>query len=163
MEELENLLRSRDIEFNALDRTVMCFPHIMHICVTHVIESFTDADLTAVAEAWVDAFPDDEDREAYAEAVRSDPVAMGRDIVKVIRASGLRRDEFLDIVRTGNLKNWFKAPTGESEQIPELELLCDVKSRWDSTYAMINRLRALRLVRINRRGILLTDLQQHDI
>ncbi|KAF9239469.1 ribonuclease H-like domain-containing protein [Melanogaster broomeanus] len=52
---------------------------------------------------------------------------------------------FMDTVKTGNLKNWFKGPAGEAERVPELELLRDIASRWDSTYAMLNRLRALRL------------------
>jgi hypothetical protein len=146
MQELETLLRARDVEFDALDRLVMCFPHVMHICTTHVIKSFTDDELTAIANTWIGVFPDEDEREAYVEAVRLDPITMGRDIVRVIRASGLRRDEFMDTVKTGNMKNWFKGPTGEAEQVPELELLRDVKTRWDSTYAMINRLCALRLV-----------------
>lgn len=147
MYELEVLLRERDVEFDALDRLVMCFPHIMHICVTHVTQGFTDTDFASIAEAWIDAFPDGEEREAYADAVRSHPISIGRDVIRVIRASGLRRDDFVDTVKTGNIKGWFKGVMGDAVQVPELELLRDVKTRWDSTYAMINRLRALRLVR----------------
>lgn len=146
MQELEILLRMRDVEFSAADRLVMCFPHVMHICVTHVTKSFTDLDDTSVSEAWMDAFPGEEEREAYADAVSSDPIALGRSMVRIIRASGLRRDEFMDIVKTGNSKKWFKDPNGNIQLVPELELLRDVKTRWDSTYAMINRLRALRPV-----------------
>ncbi|KAF8838000.1 hypothetical protein BDN67DRAFT_982860, partial [Paxillus ammoniavirescens] len=145
IQELETLLHACDVEFDALDCLVMCFPHVMHICTTHIIKSFTDNELTTIADAWIGVFPDGDKHEAYVEAVRLDPITMGRDIVRVIRASGLHHDEFLDTVKTGNMKNWFKGPTGEAEQVPELELLHDVKTHWDSTYAMINRLRALRL------------------
>lgn len=147
LQELATMLRARDVEFDdALDRRIMCFPHIMHICVTHIIRDFTDTALANITEAWIDAIADGAERQAYAEAVASDPVALGCTIVRVIRTSGQRHDEFIDTIKTGNAKNWFKGPTGEAVCVPELELLCDADTRWDSTYAMLNRLRALRPV-----------------
>ena len=144
MKELETLLCTRDVEFDALDCLVMCFPHIIHICVTHVLKSFTDAELTAVADAWIGAFPDEEEREAYAEAVGSDPMEKCHDLIWNIHASGFRRDEFMDTIRTGNVKNWFKSDDGEPVQVPELELLRDSKMCWDSCcLPMANRFRAL--------------------
>ncbi|KIK75625.1 hypothetical protein PAXRUDRAFT_172228 [Paxillus rubicundulus Ve08.2h10] len=145
MQELETLLHVHDIEFDTLDRLVMCFLHVMHICMTHVIKSFTDNELTTIADAWIGVFPDKDKHKAYVEAVRLDPITMGHDIVQVIQVSSLRHDEFLDTVKTGNMKNWFKGPMGEAEQVPKLELLHDVRMRWDSTYAMINHLCALHL------------------
>ncbi|KIK76144.1 hypothetical protein PAXRUDRAFT_170763 [Paxillus rubicundulus Ve08.2h10] len=145
MQKLETLLHMHDIEFDTLDCLVMCFPHVMHICMTHVIKSFTDDELTSIANTWIGVFPDEDEHKAYVEAVRLDPITMGHDIVWIIQASGLHRDEFLDTVKTGNMKNWFKGPMGEAEQVPGLELLHDVKTHWDSTYAMINRLHALHL------------------
>jgi hypothetical protein len=118
----------------------------MHICVTHVVEGFTDTDPITISEAWTDAFPDDEACKAYAEAIRLDPIEMGRNTVRAVRVSGLCRDDFMDTVKTGNIKGWFKSPAGEAQQVPKLELLCDVRMRWDSTYTMINRLRTLRPV-----------------
>lgn len=80
-------------------------------------------------------------------AVRSGPIArMCCTTVRVIRASGLRCNEFRDIIQIRNEKSWFNGPAGKVEHVPELELLCDVDTRWDSTFAMINRLRALRPV-----------------
>ena len=81
-------------------------------------------DLTKIAEAWVDCFDDDTvDKEKYLEAVKKNPVALGRDIVRAIHASGLRRDEFDKIIVTGNLQQWFKSPSGEVVQLPEAQLL----------------------------------------
>ena len=40
----------------------------------------------------------------YIEAVRSDPIARGHDIIRAIRASGLRREEFMNTIKTGNLE-----------------------------------------------------------
>ncbi|KIJ12676.1 hypothetical protein PAXINDRAFT_82462, partial [Paxillus involutus ATCC 200175] len=80
MQELETLLHAHDIEFDALDHLVMCFSHVMHICMTHIIKSFTDDELTTIADAWIGVFPDEDEREAYVEAVRLDPITMGHDI-----------------------------------------------------------------------------------
>jgi hypothetical protein len=147
MKNLEQLLAERELplEFDASDRRIMCFPHMMNICVQHLNDEISDPDFARLAEAWADAFDDSAvDKAFYLEAVKKNPVGLGRTIVRAIRASGLRRDEFLNVIRTGNLQEWFKAPSGEVEQIPELQLLRDVKTRWDSIYFMINRLRVLR-------------------
>ena len=148
MEHLEKLLVTRELplEFDAKDRRIMCFPHIINICVQHVVEEFSAPDLEKVAQAWVDCFDDNVvDKEKYLEAVERNPVALGRDIVRAIRASGLQRDEFDKIVVTGNLQQWFRSPAGEVVQLPEAQLLRDVKTRWDSIFYMLNRLLALRL------------------
>lgn len=148
MKHLEELLAERELplEFQAQDRRIMCFPHVINICVQHVLDSFSDPDLEKVALAWVDAFDDDAvDKDLYIEAVKKNPLVLGRVIVRVIRASGLRRDEFSIAVKTGNLQAWFKTPAGETVVVPETQLLRDVRTRWDSTYFMVNRLRALRL------------------
>lgn len=114
---------------------------------------------SVLSNAWLDAFPDAQERNMCVKALRSNPIALGRNIVCIIRASGLHHDKFMDIIKTGNSKNWFKGPTGDAEQVPELELLRDVKTRWDSTYAMLNRLRALHLVcNIICVGIILTSI-----
>lgn len=145
MQKLEALLAERDIEFDAQDRQIRCFPHIIHICVKHVMDSFSASTFEEIAHTWVDAFVDRADRERYAAAVKKDPIKMGRSIVIAIRASGLRRDDFFDTVRLGNSRNWLK-PGDLLEQVPEHELKRDSETRWDSTYSMIDRLLEMRLV-----------------
>ena len=148
MEHLQKLLVACELplEFDANDRRIMCFPHIINICVKHVVDEFSAPNLKAIAEAWVDCFDDDVvDKAKYLAAVKKDPVALGRNIVRAIHASGLRCDEFDKMVLTGNLQQWFKSPAGEVVQLPEAQLLRDVKTRWDSIYYMLNRLLALRL------------------
>ena len=49
----------------------------------------------------------------------------------------------MEVVKTGNAKQWFKSPLNELVTVPEVKLLCDVCTRWDSTYFMINRLQAM--------------------
>ena len=126
MEHLEKLLKTHELplEFGAQDRKVMCFPHVTNICVQHIVEEFSAPDLEKIANAWVDCFGDDViDKEKYLEAVKKNLVALGHDVVCIIRASGLRRDEFDKIIVTGNLQQWFKSPAGTVVQIPEVQLL----------------------------------------
>ena len=68
------------------------------------------------------------------------------DVIQVICALGLCHDEFMDTIKTGNLKGWFKGPTGKVERVPKLELLHDSKSCWDSSCVMANHAWGLCLV-----------------
>src|ERR1700710_1716500 len=61
MQELRRLLGEREIEFNARDRRIMCFPHIINICVKHVLDAFSGMDPADLADAFVDASADDRD------------------------------------------------------------------------------------------------------
>ena len=85
------------------------------------------------------------DKKKYLEAMKRNPLGLGRDIVHTICASSLRCDKFDKIVVTGNLQQWFKSPAGEVVQLPEAQLLRDVKTRWDSIFYMLNHLLALHL------------------
>lgn len=81
MQELKQLLCLQEVEFNALDHLIMCFPHIMHIFVTHIIQSFTDAEFTTISEAWIDAFSNRAEHNVYAQGVKLDPIGMGHTLL----------------------------------------------------------------------------------
>lgn len=150
MRELGILLAARDIPFDAVDRRIPCFPHIINICVSHTIKAYTTADFSHVAPTWVDFLGNVVVKEEYVQALATDPIATGRDIIRIIRASGQRRKGFHDTIINRNSNQWY---TGNTTQVPVVELLRDVKTRWDSTFFMINRLRALRLVSCHHRTI----------
>ena len=85
MDEIEKRLRARDIEFDALDRKVMCFPHVVNLSSGRVIEGLTKV---------LDDDPEDWEppaiistNQSYADAVARDPIALGRAVVRAIRAS----------------------------------------------------------------------------
>lgn len=149
MTELAALLYSRDINFDAQDRRIMCFPHIINICSQHVISKFTNIELANATEATpVILAPNNATRQSFNNAVSCDPIALGRNTVRVLRSSGQRRDTFDDIIKDGNDKGWF-GKTGNPPvniQLRPLQLLRDVKTRWDSVYFMIKRLREMRPV-----------------
>ena len=109
MEELEILLREREIPFNAKEQRVMCFPHIVNIICQHVIAKMSGSPL-----------PEDEDDDEEEDqsntnhdpppntntntrtaAYARDPIARCRKIVVAIRSSGQRRDKFESWIKTG--------------------------------------------------------------
>jgi hypothetical protein len=143
IKEIDRHLQEREIRFDAQDRTIMCFPHVVNLSSGRVIEGLTISELEDVTEDWQP--PPLLSEQSYADAVARDPIALGRAVVRVIRASGARREAFGNIITTGNAKNWFR--DGEKTiQVKPLQLLRDVSTRWDSVYYMINRLCEMRPV-----------------
>jgi hypothetical protein len=76
MEHLEILLHLCDIDFNHMDRCIMCFPHVINICCQHVISKFTNLDLVDTPEL-TELSLDPVSAQSYDDAVRCDPVACG--------------------------------------------------------------------------------------
>ena len=146
LEEYGNLVRTtRELTFDHENNRIMCFPHVINVCSTHVIEGFTNLDLV---DNEFDPLlpPRDPDCQDYEEAVTRDPIALCRSIIRAVRASGQRLDHFASIIRDGNEKGWFISPNRQIIKVPQLQLLRDVKTRWDSIYFMIRRCREMRPV-----------------
>lgn len=179
---LANLLVSeRDMVYDSSQHRIMCFPHIVHICVTHVLKRYRSSreepaddemdeheDLGAAilaAESMEDDFdaldgsddeelanipegpPSDEFEQSYDEALRRKPLELVRAIVRAIRSSSQCWEFLQQVISDGNKSGRFKDATGETTKIPLLHLLLDVKTRWDSTYLMIERFLTARSVR----------------
>jgi hypothetical protein len=139
MDELAKLLHALNIPFDSVDRRIMCFLHVINICCQHVISQFTNIELSES----IDEFISEElsylpHLQTFEDAVKHDPVAMGCNIVRVLWSSGQRRDTFDQLISDGNKKGWFT--------VDQLQLLRDVKTRWDSIYFMLRRLRELQPV-----------------
>jgi len=113
-----------------------------------MIDSITNIDFADTAVEFVAMIPSaDPDKQSFEEAVKRDPIALGRAVVRSIRASGQRRQNFEETIKDGNDKHWFGADAnGKHVVVPSLQLLRDVKTRWDSVYGMISRLREMRPV-----------------
>jgi hypothetical protein len=139
MEELGKLLHVRDIPFDGCDRKIMCFAHVINICCQHVIGEFTNIELSESVDDFVaEELACHPDHQTFEDAVKRDPVTLGRNIMRVLRSSSSRRDAFDQHIRDGNEKGWF--------DVGQLQLLRDVKMRWDSVYYMLRRLRELQPV-----------------
>ena len=63
------------------------------------------------------------DIQTFPEAVQWDPIALGRVVVRAIRASGQRQDHFLSVIRDGNVKKHFLLGNQVEVVVPELQLL----------------------------------------
>jgi hypothetical protein len=148
MEELAKRLAIRDIPFHLAHRRIMCFPHIINICTQHILEAFSKSnpqELHAMFAA-EDLFLDPAEKDRYLAAVIRRPSNLGQETIHSICASGLRRDQFADMVKAGNARGWVHDLAGHPIQVPQKELIHDVVTRWDSTYYMLNCLRILRPV-----------------
>lgn len=139
MEGLKRKLSYRDIQLDASDRRIMCFAHVVDLSSGRVIQTVDPKTLRA----------DDSDDDCDS-AVPSNPISLARSVVRAIRASGMRRDAFDDVIKNGNAKGWFQEGNPPRPvQVEHLQLLRDVQTRWDSVYHMLKRLRVMRPVRLN--------------
>jgi hypothetical protein len=143
LEELQILYRGRDIPFRHAEMRIMCFAHLINICCQHVICGLTNLDLQD------DDTADDllSNASVIQAAGSNDPITKARQLVRAMHASDQRKETFKQVISNGNERGWFRAADGKVIQLRPLELLRDVKTRWDSVYEMIRRLRAMRPVR----------------
>jgi hypothetical protein len=84
--------------------------------------------------------------------LKRDPIKRARRIVRIVRSSDQRKQAFKKVINTGNHSGWFRSHNNEVIELPNLELLRDVKTRWDSVYCMIERLLVLRPVSVHMYG-----------
>jgi hypothetical protein len=134
MEELGHLLCQCDIDFDHLERRIMCFPHVVNICCQHVIAKFTKINLIELAH--VAELPPTANEQSFNDTIKSDPIARGRNILRVLQSSGQHRARFNEVIVDGNAKGWFVV--GDKVVVlPSHQLLRDVQTRWDSVYLMI--------------------------
>ena len=89
--------------------------------------------------------------ESWLAGIKRDPLRRARRIVRLLRSSDQRREGFRSFIQDGNEHGWFYAKDDNGRRatvrVPELQPLRDVKTRWDSVYMMLQRLRELRPVR----------------
>lgn len=105
---------------------VMCFPHIVNLSSEEVIKYFTSLDYL-------------EDIDDTDQPAPGDVIQRARIIVKKIRASSIKTDLFSLAIESGNKANEFKDANNQPVQLPDLRLILDVKTRWDSLKYMISR------------------------
>src|ERR1700722_12069307 len=105
----------------------MCFGHVIDLSSGRVINTFMmTRQLADENEDWsTQPAPNVPSRQTYEEAVACDPIAIGRTVVRVIRASGLCRDAFDDVITNGNVKGWFRRGN-DVIRVNQVQLLQDV-------------------------------------
>jgi hypothetical protein len=203
MQELKELLAKRELanvlKFNPLRNRVRCYAHIINICSSHVVASFTSVpksyltDLNVPLDADCEVYDasncddqshlsdnDDDDldpndqadytfnlpgcyrslnnsnskQREWAETIKRDPLRRARRVIRILRSSDDHRLGLSKLIEDGNKSGLFttidphtKGDRRVPAQVPNLQLLRDVKTRWDSVYLMLWRLRVLQPVR----------------
>jgi len=104
----------------------------------HLFAQETDIPELTLNEEQLDIF-DDEARALYT-GLKRDPIKHARRIVRIVRSSDQRKQAFKNVISTGNNSGWFRSHNNEVIKLPDLELLCDIKTQWDSVYCMIKHL-----------------------
>jgi hypothetical protein len=85
--------------------------------------------------------------DSWLAGIKCDPLRRARRVVRFLCSSDQRREGFCVFIQDGNKCSWFTAKDDNGRrtliQVPELQLLRDVKTQWDSVYMMLQRLREL--------------------
>jgi hypothetical protein len=86
--------------------------------------------------------------------IKCDPLRRARRIIHLLQSSDQCRKGFHRFIQDRNEQNWFseKTDTGKWHmvQVPMLQLLRDVKTRWDSVYLILQYLRSLQPVSLSQ-------------
>jgi hypothetical protein len=110
-----------------------CFPHVINIATQTVLKELKENPRLPVVTS-SSSLPFAQ-LAAYADAVESDPISGGRQIVAACRASGQRRSDLQQVIIQGNeAKTWSQNGT-----IRPVQLLRDCETRWSSTFMMNDR------------------------
>jgi len=87
---------------------------------------------------------------AWVDTMRGDPLQHARRVICLLHSSDNHRTKFQKIVVDGNKLSLFMEKDGDGNQVKdnvlELQLLRDMKTRWDLVYMMLLHLRQLQPV-----------------
>ncbi|KIK26369.1 hypothetical protein PISMIDRAFT_50153, partial [Pisolithus microcarpus 441] len=83
----DTLWQEHKIKFDPIEHQIPCFPHILNICVNHILCTYMNADFADVPLTWTNALGEVMHKEDYVEAVTQDPILICWNIVHL---SGLR-------------------------------------------------------------------------
>src|SRR6266481_8924371 len=123
--------------------TCSCFPHVINICVQHVLVAFED-------DALIDEVPDT-GHSSWKKAACKKTLSHLWALICAMHASGWHK-AFSESIHEGNLKKLFIDPEASKHgkmrpvHVPENALLHNVPTHWDSMYHMISRACSLHLV-----------------
>ncbi|KAN0135285.1 hypothetical protein V8E53_006850, partial [Lactarius tabidus] len=153
MQELEHQLDEPKtaiaVGFNHRNNHVQCYAHIINICSSHIVASVTSTPKSYISNLKV---PIDSNivtcNHPWLTHIKRDPLWHARRVIRLLHSSDQHREGFHMFICDGNQCNWFTAKDCDGKhapiQVPELQPLRDVKTRWDSVYMMLQHLRELR-------------------
>jgi hypothetical protein len=68
------------------------------------------------------------------------PIKRTCTVIRILRSSDQRKQDFKKVIKNGNKSGWFRGTDSFAIMMPDLKPLRNVKTQWDSTYAMIKHL-----------------------
>jgi hypothetical protein len=158
------------VSFDFKDCRIQCFPHVINTCVKHTLKALSsgvdavtqaderdgegDSDEGSDEDKGGDEDSDEDEGGDEGTNIdtgledwsHGDLLNKARGLIRKIRSSGQRSERFTNVIKGGNQYGWWKDAQGSAMTIEPKQLLRDVKTRWDSTYQMLTRLREFRQV-----------------
>ncbi|CAK5276396.1 unnamed protein product [Mycena citricolor] len=126
-----------DSTFKAADRQVRCFSHIINLCSQAVNKAMEKIDRRNAEETVTNS----------GTKTAAGPIRRARKTVAYVQKSGQRWDALEDVIKEGNKTQlWLEKNENAMThvELKAVQLLPDVKTRWDSMFYMLQRLRYLK-------------------
>src|ERR1700761_3778376 len=171
LEHLGRELAARgNYDFDAKNNFIRCFSHIINLCAQAVIKGMQKDDTAPIYSdtETEDGTASDNSDAAPTQTIgrrttrKAGPILRARKTVGFIRKSGQRRDRLVSIIERGNAAKQWSQISGDGTKVVILlkpvVLLPDVKTRWDSVFYMLRRLRYLREACVSSSGCVCTDI-----
>lgn len=115
-----------------------CFPHVVNIGCQRVVKELEENPETPVLETST-SITSSQELCDYANALSTKPITKCRGLVGACRASGSRRRDLQEAIKSGNLKKDWMDSNGHAIILREVQLLRDCETRWSSTFFMLER------------------------
>lgn len=128
-----------------------CFAHVVNLAVQAIYAALKDGhglgeQYLLGGSAYVDeatlrdlVLPEGVTVDSYLKALKADVLGVARKLIAACRASGRRREEFVDTIVKGNQNMSWPKVNGTYVPMDVLQLLRDCDTRWSSTYLMVDR------------------------
>lgn len=128
-----------------------CFPHVINLAVQAIYAALKDGkglekqyllgNLGCISEAALKGMvlPEGVTRDNYLRVLKADVLGVARKLITACRISGKRREEFVDTILGGNIRETWVDDDGNFFSRKALQLLRDCDTRWSSTHLMVDR------------------------
>ncbi|KIK16503.1 hypothetical protein PISMIDRAFT_42950, partial [Pisolithus microcarpus 441] len=93
----DTLWQEHEIKFNPIERQIPCFPHILNICVNHILCAYMNTDFTDVPSTWTNALGEVMHKEDYIKAIAWDPVLICQNILSGLHLTVLEWEVLQDL------------------------------------------------------------------
>ena len=74
--------------------------------------------------------------QAWFSGMKHDLIKHAHMVIRVLCFSDQRKWDFKEVIKNGNKSEWFRGIDSSVIMVPDLKLLHNVKTQWDSTYYM---------------------------